>query len=279
MPTSFLIPSQGGVGAWLTRRARLAILATHCLLAGCGGGVPLLHPARALPPGQTAFGAGVSDRFVLGDERRALDDARKRLPDAPPGDSRVTQGILVAVTEGPALSPFASARVGIKGSNEAGLSYAGQALRGDARHAFEFGQSALSLGLGLSARGFGQSALDLPGTDLSRANGWGVDLPFLYGYRTDPDLISIWGGVRGSFDHWSGSIALDAGERFKLGASRLAIGPVLGLAVGVPPFWVALELQLDCARVTGSLDRAGTRYDAQLGAWSAHPAGALVAKF
>jgi hypothetical protein len=249
------------------------------LLGSCGGGIPLLHPAFALAPGQTAFSAGMSDHFVLGDEQRALDDARRRLPEGPASDPRFDQGVLAAVTEGPALSPFVSARAGIPGSNEAGLSYTVQALRGEARHAFEVGQSAVSLGLGVTARVFGQSTLELPGTDLRRASGWGVDLPLLYGYRTDPDLISVWGGLRGSFDRWSGSMALDAGERFKLDASRLALGPVLGLAVGVPPFSVAVELEVDCARVAGSLDRAGTRYDVQLGGWSAHPAGALVARF
>lgn len=281
MPKQFAIPCGARASARTGRR--ICVVPAICvglgLLSGCGGGIPLLHPAAALAPGQTAFSAGVSDHFVLGDEQRALGDARKRLPGAPPGDPRFDQGVLVAVLEGPALSPFVSARAGIPGGSEAGLSYTGQTLRGEARHAFEWGQSALSLGLGLSARAFGHSTLELPGTDLRRASGWGVDLPIVYGYRTDPDLISIWGGLRGSFDHWAGSLALDAGERFDLGASRLALGPVLGLAVGVPPLSVAVELEVDCARVAGSLNRAAEHYDVQLGGWSAHPAGALVAKF
>jgi hypothetical protein len=281
MPRQFAIPGGASRSARTARRVcvRLAICIGLGLLSSCGGGIPLLHPASALAPGRTAFSAGVSDHFVLGDEQRALNDARNRVPEGAPGDPPFDQGVLVAVAEGPALSPFVSARAGIPGSNEAGLSYTGRALRGEARHAFEWDQSALSLGLGLTARAFGQSTLEVPGTDLRRASGWGVDLPILYGYRTDPELISIWGGLRGSFDHWAGSLALDAGERFKLGASRLALGPVLGLAVGVPPFAVAVELEVDCARVAGSLDRAATHYDVQLGGWSAHPAGALVAKF
>lgn len=267
--------------ALTTRRPCLALLLHIGLFssAGCGGGVPLLHPVHALPPGQTAFAAGVSDRFVLGDERRALDAAQQRLPSAPPGDQRFTRGVLVALAEGPALAPFIAGRVGIPGSNEAGLSYTGQALRGDARHAFERDQSAFSAGLGLTARGFGQSALDLPGTDLSHANGFGVDLPLLYGFHTDADLLSIWAGLRGSFDHWSGSVALDPGQRFSLSASRVAGGPVLGFAVGLPPLWAAVELEMDYAHVTGSLERPGARYDAEQAGWSARPAGALIAKF
>ena len=250
-------------------------------LTGCGGGVPLLHPVHALLPGRTAFAVGVSNRFVLGDAKRALDATPPRMPEAPaaPADGRGTDGVLVALAEGPAVAPYFAARVGIPGANEAGLSYSGQALRGDLRHAFEWGSSALSAGLGLTGRGFGQSAYDPPGTDLSGAHGVGVDLPILLGYRTDAELISVWGGLRGSFDHWSGTVSLDAQAPFELDASRVALGPVLGMSLGLPPFWVSAELELDYAHITGSLDRSGARYDAQLDGWSARPAGALVGKF
>lgn len=259
--------------AWVGAGASLASL------SGCGGGVPLLHPAHALPPGRTAFAVGVSDRFVLGDAQHALDSARQPTAGAPPQDGRSTRAVLVALAEGPALAPYVAARVGIPGTNEAGLSYSGQALRGDLRHAFEWGQSALSAGLGVTGRGFGQSALDLPGTDLSGAHGIGVDLPVLLGYRTDADLLSVWGGLRGSFDHWSGTVSLDPRPAFELDASRIALGPIFGMSLGLPPFWVSAELELDYAHVTGSLDRPGTRYDAQVNGWSVRPAGALVAKF
>ncbi len=259
--------------AWVSAGAGLASL------SGCGGGVPLLHPAHALDPGRTAFAFGVSDRFVLGSAQDALDDARQPAPGAPPEGARAARGALVALAEGPAVAPYVAARVGIPGTNEAGLSYSGQALRGDLRHAFEWGKSALSAGLGVTGRGFGQSTYDLPSTDLSHAHGLGVDLPILLGYRTDADLISVWGGVRGSYDHWSGTVSLDPKPAFELGASRLALGPIFGMSLGLPPFWVSAELELDYAHVTGSLDRPGTRYDAQISGWSVRPAGALVAKF
>jgi hypothetical protein len=245
----------------------------------CGGGVPLLHPAHPLAPGKTAFAVGVSDRFALGDEKKALDYAQQRPPGAPPGDPRYGRGVVVALVEGPAVAPYVSARVGIPGSNEAGLSYSGQAVRADARHAFVWDQSALSAGLGFTGRGLGQSPLDLPGTDLDRARGFGVDLPLLYGYRTDADLISVWAGLRGSLDHWSGGVSLDEQKPFMLSANRLAAGPVLGLAIGLPPLWVAAELEVDYAHVTGSLVRPAARYDANVDGWSVRPAGALIAKF
>lgn len=243
--------------------------------------MPLLHPAHALAPGRTAFAVGVSDRFVLADQQEALDYALARPPDSQPNleDPRYARGVLVALAEGPAVSPFASARVGIAGSNEAGLSYSGQALRGDARHAFVWDKSAISAGLGVTGRGFGQSAFDPPGTELGKANGYGFDLPLLYGYRTDADLVSVWAGARASFDHWSGRVSLDRNEQFALAASRWAAGPILGLALGLPPFWIAAEVEVDYTHVTGSLDRPGARYDAAVDGWSVRPAGALTAKF
>ncbi len=142
-------------------------------------------------------------------------------------------GLLVALAEGPAVAPYAAARIGIPGTNEAGLSYSGQGLRGDLRHAFEWGNRALSAGVGVSGLGLGQSgASDPPGTDLSGAHGVGVDLPILFGYRTDADVISVWAGLRGSFDHWSGKVSLDPGAAFELGANRLAFGPIFGCRWG-----------------------------------------------
>ena len=259
--------------AWL-----ISATAGTASLSGCGGGVPLLHPAHALPAGRTAFAVGVSDRFVLGDAQHALEAAQQPSPSAPPDAARATRGALVALAEGPAVAPFVAARVGIPGTNEAGLSYSGQAVRGDVRHAFEWGKSALSTGLGVTGR-FGAGADEPPGTDLSGAHAVGVDLPVLLGYRTDADLISVWGGLRGSFDHWSGTVSLDPSPAFALDASRVALGPIVGMSLGLPPFWVSAELELDYAHVTGSLDRPGTRVEAQVNGWSARPAAALVAKF
>jgi hypothetical protein len=248
-------------------------------LSGCGGGVPLLHPAHALPAGRTAFAVGVSDRFVLGQARDALAESEQRTPGAPVEDARSTRGALVALAEGPTVAPYAAARVGIPGKNEAGLSYSGHSLRGDLRHAFEWDKSALSGGIGITGLGLGKTASEPPGTDLGGAHGIGVDLPLLIGYRSDAELISAWAGLRGSFDHWSGAVSLDQNAAFQLDASRLALGPMVGMSVGLPPFWVSVELELDYAHVTGSLDRPGTRFEAEVNGWSARPAGALVAKF
>jgi hypothetical protein len=265
----------------LATLTRVSAAAGLGLLAGCGGGVPLLHPAHVLPAGRTAFAVGVSDRFLLGDSKHAFEAAMQPAPPgAPPGkDPRAANGAVVALAEGPRVAPFAAARVGVPGSNEAGLSYSGQAVRGDFRHAFDWGAYALSTGLGVTGR-FGHTSADLPpDTDLSGAHGLGLDLPILFGYRSDADLISVWGGVRGSFDHWSGSVSLDPNPAFDLNARRWSVGPILGMSLGLPPFWVSAEIELDYANVSGSLERPGTRYDAKIDGWSARPAGALTAKF
>src|SRR4051794_18462110 len=103
-------------------------------MIGCGGGVPLLHPAHALPAGRTAFAVGVSDRLLLGDTQHAFEAALAPPPGSPPEkDSRPARGALVALAEGPAVAAFAAARIGVPGSNEAGLSYSGQAVRADLR--------------------------------------------------------------------------------------------------------------------------------------------------
>ena len=255
-------------------------VAAFGILSGCGGGVPLLHPAHVLPAGRTAFAVGVSDRFLLGDAQRALAGTEPAVPGTPDDPNRrATRSALVTLAEGPAVAPYAAARIGIPGANEAGLSYSGPALRGDLRHAFDWGDYALSAGLGVTGR-FGQRSTDLPPeVDLSGSHGVGVDLPLLLGYRTDADLISVWGGVRGSFDQWWGSVSLDPNAAYELDARRLSVGPIFGMSVGLPPFWVSVELELDYAHVTGSLDRPGTRLQAQIDGWSARPAGALTAKF
>ena len=265
----------------LATLTRISAAAGLCILSGCGGGVPLLHPAHVLPAGRTAFSVGVSDRFLLGDTQRALEEGLQPPPPGTPPekDARAARGAVVALVEGPAVAAFAAARVGVPGSNEAGLSYSGQALRADFRHAFDWGDYALSTGLGVTGR-FGHTSAELPpNADSSGAHGLGLDLPILFGYRTDAELISVWGGVRGSFDHWSGTVSLDPSSAFDLGARRWSVGPILGMSLGLPPFWVSAEIEIDYAHVSGSLERPGTRYDATLDGWSARPAGALTAKF
>lgn len=115
------------------------LIASALAFAGCGGGAPLLHPAHTLNPGDVAMGAGLSGRVAL------------LPPDAPPGlDAEEAAAGLEALTVAPAIAPWVSARIGLEGANEGGLTYSGRAVRLDGRHAFGLGTPTLSVGLGAS---------------------------------------------------------------------------------------------------------------------------------
>src|SRR5580700_1633007 len=122
---------------------------------GCGGGTPLLHPARALSGGDVRAAGGISGNFVPGGLGTALNAARAESP-VPgssgavtlPTDATYAKGALIAAVVAPGLAPFASARVGLGSQFEVGLTYTGRAARLDLRHSFDYGNVSLSLGGG-----------------------------------------------------------------------------------------------------------------------------------
>lgn len=171
----------------------------------------------------------------------------------------------------PGLSPYVGARVGLGGSNEAGLTYTGRTARIDARHAFSDASVALSFGVGVSHVFMHPRSYDTPGpgaplvagrfTDENAklsASGWGLELPIIAGWRSSGSVVSVWGGARAGYEHVSGGLpvsfappppdppnplppptpSLEAG----LSGSRFWAGGLLGFAVGVKPIWVAVEL-------------------------------------
>src|SRR5262249_19542953 len=136
-------------------------------------------------------GAGLSGQIAL----QHLPAASPVVPTAPSTAS--SQTALQDVAVGPGVAPWVSGRAGIPGSNEGGLTYSGQALRLDLRHAFLLTRhAAISLGLGgsaLLARHTGEEKT-------SALCGGGGDLPALIGVRTTNDIYSFWFGPRGGFD-------------------------------------------------------------------------------
>ncbi|MGH7282513.1 MAG: hypothetical protein ACRELY_13385, partial [Polyangiaceae bacterium] len=112
---------------------RLSTLAlATLLLSGCGGGVPLLYPARALPKGDVRGAAGLSAEAPVGSLASNLNAARNDaaansgLP-PPQGDTTYAKGALVAAAVAPGLAPFVAARVGVGGGIEGGIAYTGRA--------------------------------------------------------------------------------------------------------------------------------------------------------
>ncbi|HEY6463808.1 MAG TPA: hypothetical protein VIY73_26745 [Polyangiaceae bacterium] len=236
------------------------------LLCGCGGGLPLLHPARTLPAGQARASGGFSGTIALG----TLSDAIRNAESDPngggvTGDTTFAKGALVAASVGPGLSPLVSARVGVGWQSEGGLAYTGRAIRADIRRSFDLSTHwALSIGAGGSAALYGhQDGSTLEDVSLNQLHGWGADVPLLVGYQSTGDIYMVWLGARGGGEHVDISDVTSEPKAVTLGsppvglsATRYWGGGLLGFAVGFRHVHVALELDASYATITGTY--AGT---------------------
>lgn len=268
------------------------------LLVGCGGGAPLLHPAHTLPEGDVTFAAGSSGKLALGD----LADADQRLDDAaaiPSGATtseerrRFVEGAIARFAMAPGVAPFAAARVGLGQQNEAGLSYLGRSLRIDGRHAFEWPNVALSVGLagtGALARAGDKPPREVAApdsgfrsVDVTSLTGYGVELPVLFGYRSSADVVMLWAGLRAGFERDTFDVALveAPNEQFATSgaATRLWGGALVGFAVGLPPIQVRTELDVAYESAQGHLLTGTGELEVDVAGWSLTPALAISAKF
>lgn len=230
-------------------RPRLALL----LLAGCGGGAPLLHPAHVLPPGFVAFGAGVSGQLVTNASANAKDEALRR----------------VAVA--PGVAPVVAARVGIPGANEVGLTYTGRSARADARHAFQRRDLALSMGLGAS--------MVLPSRPPGNASGnevfgAGADVPIVIGARSQGDAYAAWVGARGGFELLSGGLSGPGAPR-DVSARHFYGGGLVGVRAGFRHVHVAIEVDAAYHRASGTIGPDELSIDG----FVLTPSGALIVTF
>jgi hypothetical protein len=271
---------------------------------GCGGAAPLLHPAHTLAPGKVTFGAGASGTFVAGRAQARLEDARAvAASGAAVTDAerrRLAEGTAVSVLATPGLAPWIGARVGVAERTEAGAAYTGRWARVDVRHALEDRKLALSFGIaGLALLAHPSADQEEPagtsgaiaGVDPDGAVGFGVHVPVLVGYRSDAELVQAWGGLIGTFEQAFGTIIVaDAWptpvddpdqdvSSVRLDAQRFSGAAVLGLAVGLQPIWVAVEVAGRYFSLEGSLrnDLAQTR--GSLDGFSIEPAGAILGRF
>lgn len=246
-------------GPW-PPRARACSAGFALLLAtGCGGGLPLLHPAQTLPVGDVRASAGLSANAALFGFADATHDAQSEAaanPSAP--DVTYAKGALVAASVGAGIAPLVGARVGIGHGFEGGLEYTGRSVRADVRRSFEVAPHlALSIGAGGSAALYGHSAdQPLPGVDLGQMHGWGGDLPVLFGYASDGDLYMVWIGARGGGEHVEISTVRSEPDHTSttaaLTATRFWAGGLVGLAVGFRHVHVAMELDAAYANVSGA---------------------------
>jgi hypothetical protein len=232
--------------AFVSRAFKRAALAF--VLTSCGGGLPLLHPARVLGPGEVRAAAGFSANVASAGFAGPLRAATGQNP-AGSIDEAFAKGALVAASVAPGVAPWASARVGVGQSAEGGLTYTGRAVRADVRRSFPLsGSWSLSLGAGGSAVLYGrQDGEALAHIDLAQVHGWGADAPLLVGYSSDGDLYMFWLGARGGWEH----VDTSAAPQFTLSATRWWAGGLLGLAVGFRHVHVAMEVDVSYASVTG----------------------------
>jgi hypothetical protein len=246
----------------------LAIAAVAVASVGCGGGAPLLHPARTLRGGDVRVAGGVSAQVVpgsLGDDLRraraiaAGDATGQSSPGAPGSNPDYAKGALVSASVAPGLAPFLGARVGVGSRFEGGIAYTGRSVRADLRRSFDDGPWTLSVGLGASAALYGrQQGTDLPNVDLGSLHGYGADVPVLVGWQSTGGLYTLWAGPRGGFERVIVETLTSEPKDVTIGtpplrldATRWHAGGVLGFATGFNHVHVALEAQVAYQVVSG----------------------------
>ena len=286
----------------MTFRAGWAKLAPAAvLLTGCGGGAPLLHPAHTLPDGDVTFAAGTSGRLSLGGLRTAEDQldaagAMRGGATTPDERNRFVKGALSRIAVAPGVAPFIAARAGLGHHNEAGITYTGRAFRLDGRHAFEWPKLALSVGAmatGALSRPGDQPPHDVgdqPGPDsglssvtLASLNGYGLELPVLFGWRSDADVVRLWTGLRAGFERDSANVSLAEPPDILLGSTASATrwwgGGLVGFSVGLAPIEVRVEVDAAYESIHGNLLTQSGELSGDVAGWSLTPAMAISAKF
>jgi hypothetical protein len=260
----------------------------------CANGLPILHPAQPLPSGVTSLSAGEGSHWVGGQARREIHEAQLRAAGSQGGSGITPAAATAASLWSPGLFPWLSMRMGLGSGNEVGACYAGQDFRLDARHAVVFGRFAFSVGLGGIAgllRGSdtvsnGTSAFgptrSLSGLDASATKSFGFDVPLMLGWRSSVDIARIWLALSPSYAHAYGNLVLDsevAPTQYRFESDALTLTGTVGLAMGLRPIFIAMELGFGESRARGSMfgnpnDSAGG--SASVSAFTLTPATALI---
>jgi hypothetical protein len=218
--------------------------------------MPLLHGAHVLAPATVQAAGGTSATFVTGKAARALDAGRAAAASNAVADQ--ARGALALAGYAPGVAPVIAARVGLQGGNEAGIAYTGRLARVDARHAFEDGPLALSIGAGLIYCRFSGSGAPAA-IDGVTYNGQtlGFDVPLLFGWESAAGVVQVWAGPRLGYLKTGATVELSlmppADPEKTADLSFWQIGGVVGLAVGFRHLHGVLELDGGYGSATGSL--------------------------
>jgi hypothetical protein len=257
-----------------------------------------MYPAHTLPESAITFAAGTSGHLGLGGLDTATDalDASSSIPGGADTDAEqyaFVQGALARFAVAPGVAPFVAARAGLGGHNEAGFTYTGRGIRLDGRHAFEWPSLALSLGLcasGALARPGDQPANSPMGQDtglrmveLTSLRGYGFELPVVFGYRSDADVVLLWMGARAGIERDTFNFTLvespDQAYSSTGDATRYYAGGLVGFAVGLHPIQVRVELDAAYESVSGHVVLGEGELPADVSGVSLTPAMAISAKF
>jgi hypothetical protein len=129
----------------------------------------------------------------------------------------------------------------------------------------------------------GKADAGLRTATLTSLSGYGLELPVVFGYRSDADVVRAWIGVRAGFEHDTFDLALVESPDTPLGttgsASRVWGGGLVGFSVGLSPIEVRVELDSAYERATGKLRLKAGDLSGTVAGWSLTPAMAISAKF
>lgn len=279
-----------------------ATIAGALVLIGCGAGAPLLHPVHPLAPGKLAGSSGVSAHFAPGEAQRAIDRTSQASVDERAQDEQTAvDGALAQTLSAPGLAPWFAVRAGLVEATEGGLSYTGRRARADLRYVYALDSIAFSAGAGatgimpaIGADPPTQSCADpdycpdpivndsyseIPGMDTGSTSGWGLDLPLLVGWRSDPGLFAFWTGLRARFEQISGEIRYETGAGPRTAhadGDRWVFQGVVGFSVGIKPIWALFELSPAYERLSGTMNLDSGIMGARLEGFSFSPAVALM---
>jgi hypothetical protein len=244
-----------------------------------------LHGAHVLREREVGVGAVFSGTFATGEPGDVALRARQGAsagvsePPATPATADVARATAVLMSMSPAVAPWVNARMGLRGDNEAGLTYSGRAIRADVRHAFYDGSVAWSVGAGASWVAAVPSDEPPGAADLQL--DWrsaGVDVPLLVGWRSTAGIVTAWAGARGGFEHVAGDVLLTSPNGVSstsMELQRWYAGALIGLGFGFRHVHGAIELDATYQSLSGS---AGI-YDVGLRGITLAPAAGLVATF
>jgi hypothetical protein len=157
-----------------------------------------------------------------------------------------------------------------------------------------FGNWALSLGLGaglgLAHPSSGESgststfgaAGPIAGLDTSQTRSFAFDAPVIIGWHSSGDIARLWFGLRPSYEHAYGTLSFASAStttEADFNANAMTLGGLVGLAMGLRPLFVAMELSVGESRARGSM--SGTvggvaGGSASLSAISLTPAAAII---